>query len=271
MPAEHDVAWIQAVRNARDHREFVGPRAEYDVNAALQFSLLTLLGLREHHTILDVGCGALRAGRLFLMYLLPERYFGIEPEQWLVERAIEQEIGPELIRRRAPAFRNVSDFSCRAFGRTFDFALAQGVFTHAPQWQIERCMREVAGCLSPTSLFVATFMEGAENHQGDEWLYPSITRYTARRITEIAERAGLRTWRIAWPHPRGATWMLFRPAGSGAADLPVGPDSPLTVDGGTVRVETGRQAARSRPVARWIGDIRSRARRALGAGRRRRA
>jgi len=269
MPAEHDVAWIQAVRNARDHREFVGPRAEHDVNAALQFSLLTLLGLREHHTLLDVGCGALRAGRMFLVYLLPERYFGIEPEQWLVERAIEQEIGPELIRRKTPAFRNVSDFSCRAFGRTFDFALAQGVFTHAPERQIERCMREVAGCLSPTSLFVATFMEGAENHQGDEWLYPSITCYTARRMTEVAERIGRRSW-IAWPPPRGGAWMLFRLASSGAADLPIGPDSPLTVDGDTVRVETRLPAARSRPAARRIGKVPSRAWRALGASLRRR-
>ena len=67
----------------------LGWRAEnYDLSSALQFSLLTSLGLRENHTLLDIGCGSLRGGRLALMYLLPEHYYGIEPEQWLIEEGI---------------------------------------------------------------------------------------------------------------------------------------------------------------------------------------
>src|SRR5690242_11872125 len=65
------------------YRSFVGPPERYDLLAALQFNLLTSLGLREYHSLLDIGCGSLRAGRLFMTYLLPGNYCGVEPEQWL--------------------------------------------------------------------------------------------------------------------------------------------------------------------------------------------
>src|SRR6476620_11634010 len=85
---------------ARHYRAFIGATQTYDIFAYMQFSLMTLLGLRQEHTLLDIGCGSLRAGKLFLVYLLPGRYFGIEPEQWLVEEGIEKEIGSELAGRK---------------------------------------------------------------------------------------------------------------------------------------------------------------------------
>ena len=67
---------------------YVGPPALYDFMGATQFRLLTTLGLRDTHNLLDFGCGSLRAGRLLIPYLLPGRYFGVEPNAWLVEEAI---------------------------------------------------------------------------------------------------------------------------------------------------------------------------------------
>src|SRR5262245_36492349 len=86
------------------YRAFVGDTQTYDIFSYMQFSLMTLLGLRENHTLLDIGCGSLRAGKLFLMYLLPDRYFGIEPEQWLVQEGIDRELGREIMERKRPRF-----------------------------------------------------------------------------------------------------------------------------------------------------------------------
>ena len=74
----------------RHYRAWVGPPADYDRIAALQVSLLLCVGLRETHFFLDVGCGSLRGGRMLIPYLRPGRYFGIEPERWLVEEGIER-------------------------------------------------------------------------------------------------------------------------------------------------------------------------------------
>jgi hypothetical protein len=46
------------------YRAYVGPPEDYDLIAAMTFNLLTTLGLRQHHSLLDVGCGSLRIGPL---------------------------------------------------------------------------------------------------------------------------------------------------------------------------------------------------------------
>ena len=79
------------------YRYAVGMRHGYDRMAAVQLSLLWALGLREQHTLCDVGCGSLRGGRLLIPYLAPGNYYGIEPNQRLVADAIEHEVGAELL------------------------------------------------------------------------------------------------------------------------------------------------------------------------------
>ena len=54
----------------RHYRAYVGSPKAYDVTAATQFALMVGLGLREDHTLLDIGCGSLCGGRLFIPYLL---------------------------------------------------------------------------------------------------------------------------------------------------------------------------------------------------------
>ena len=46
---------------------------------ATQFALLSALGLPEDDRLLDIGCGSLRGGRLFITYLAEGGYTGIEP------------------------------------------------------------------------------------------------------------------------------------------------------------------------------------------------
>lgn len=207
--AENNDGWVQKIRTTQDHREFVGPSEEYDVSAAVQFNLLTFLGLRENHNLLDIGCGALRGGRLFIIYLLPEHYFGIEPEEWLIERAIISEIGKDLISLKKPSFNHDSDFRCELFNRKFDYLLAQGVFTHAPEWQIRNCMLAARQCMKSDSLFVASYNEDVRNYTGDDWRYPGITTFTSSRMKEMASDADLNCLPIDWPHPHGHKWIVL--------------------------------------------------------------
>lgn len=48
------------------YRAYVGPPQNYDLISAMSFGLLTALGLRQHHSLLDIGCGSLRNGRLLI-------------------------------------------------------------------------------------------------------------------------------------------------------------------------------------------------------------
>ena len=175
----------------------------------MQFSLMTLLGLRQEHTLLDIGCGSLRAGKLFLMYLLPERYFGIEPEQWLVEEGLEREVGRELVDRKRPRFLYDRNFSCTAFGVHFDYIIAQSIFSHASLAQIRRCLSEVRASMKPGSLFAASFVEGDDDYAGEDWVYPGTIRYRAATIERLAREAGLACRRLDWFHIGGQAWFVF--------------------------------------------------------------
>ena len=191
------------------YRAFVGPPQKYDIVGAMQFNLLTLLGLREEHSLLDIGCGSLRAGRLLIPYLVHSRYFGIEPEKWLIEEGIEQELGQDIIRIKKPRFSNSDDFKLSVFGQSFDYILAQSIFSHASVSQIKKCLDEASQVMTPVSIFIATFIKGEENNKSTQWVYPGCVTYTLAFLKELAAQSNLALQELNWPHPNGQTWVLF--------------------------------------------------------------
>ncbi|MGZ8498092.1 MAG: class I SAM-dependent methyltransferase [Candidatus Binatia bacterium] len=195
---------------AHHYRAYVGPPEKYDLVGAMQFNLLTHLGLREFHYLLDIGCGSLRAGRLFIPYLLSGHYYGIEPQSWLVEEGLNKELGREILQLKRPVFSHDSDFNCLHFNQQFDFVVAQSIFSHAAPAQIHQCLGEVAQSLQPTGLLAATFVAGEVDYQGDGWVYPECVTYTLKQMKQFASAHNLVAETIDWPHPNGQTWLLIR-------------------------------------------------------------
>ena len=194
---------------SRHYRAWVGATETYDLFSHMQFSLMTLLGLRQEHALLDIGCGSLRGGKLFIVYLLPDRYFGIEPQEWLVKEGIAREIGQELADSRRPRFRFSTEFPCTAFEVKFDYILAQSIFSHASVSQIRKCFGEVRASMNPKAIFAASFLEGDDDYAGQAWVYPDCVRYRASTIERLAMEAGLVSRRLDWFHSGGQTWSIF--------------------------------------------------------------
>jgi SAM-dependent methyltransferase len=231
---------------AQHYRAFIGNSRVYDVLAAMQFNVLTLAGLREGHTLLDIGCGSLRAGRLFIPYLLPGNYYGVEPEEWLVQEGIDREVGADLVALKSPHFLHDNDFTLTRFERTFDYLLAQSVFSHATRAQITRCFSEAAQVMTPQSRFYATFFLGDHDYEGDEWVYPDLVPYTRKGMAAMATAQGLRCQLLDWPHPRKQTWMLLTPAS--APSPPADADPATAVTRGATRAKLRRN-----PLGRLAG------------------
>jgi SAM-dependent methyltransferase len=191
-----------------DYRAYVGPPTRYDLVAASQFALLTHLGLRDHHTLLDVGCGSLRGGRLFIPYLLPERYFGLEPNAWLIDEGLDRELGRSILEVKRPTFRHEDDFRLEGFGVSFDYVLAQSILSHTSPSQTAACLGSVAKVLAPGGVLVATWMPGTDDYAGTEWVYPECVTYREPTMGAVAEAAGLTFTPLAWPHPNGQRWFV---------------------------------------------------------------
>src|SRR6201987_2459849 len=141
------------------YRAYVGPPEDYDLIAAMTFNLLTPLCLRQHHCLLNVGCGSLRIGRLLIPYLNRGKYFGVEPNEWLVEEGIRRELGETLVQIKRPTFF-FSD-SPETIGQSkvaFDFALAQSVFSHCGLDLIKNWLTAISRSFAERGALAATFL-----------------------------------------------------------------------------------------------------------------
>ncbi len=182
---------------ASHYRAYVGPPERYDLVAAIQFNLMTSLGLREGHSLLDIGCGSLRGGRLFIPYLLPGRYFGLEPERWLIDEGVRNELGRDILRVKRPTFSHDRDFTLTAFGRKFDFLLAQSIFSHASPAQIARHHQGRGGGLSvflsfSRSVFRSTARISAAFVLLPPTLASTLRMYSASTSAKVRVKSGLR-------------------------------------------------------------------------------
>ncbi len=203
----------------RHYRAFVGPPEEYDLIAAMSFGLITCLGLRQQHFLLDVGCGSLRIGRLLIPYLDAGHYTGIEPHRWLVKEGIKREMGRAQVRLKKPRFYFAAGPEVLPQEPKFDFALAQSIFSHCTLELIERWLRGLFSRLRVDGALAATFKEGAqdfyhekgigkEDFQGQGWIYPKCPAYRVQTIEALALKTGYRFQVLDWAHPR-QTWALF--------------------------------------------------------------
>lgn len=197
----------------RHYRAFVGPPKQFDFMGATQFRLLTTLGLRENHRVLDFGCGSLRAGRLLIPYLAPSNYFGLDPNRWLIEDGITSELGRDIIATKKPTFRYDDDFDASHFGTTFDFIVAQSIFSHAGRDIIARTLDSFRSTLALDGIILATFIQPHQlgdqpEFTGAGWIYPGCVTYQLGTVEKLIVQAGLTGRSIPWFHPR-QTWFAI--------------------------------------------------------------
>ena len=191
------------------YRAYVGPPEDYDLIAAMTFNLLTTLGLRQHHTLVDIGCGSLRAGRLFIPYLNAGNYVGIEPNRWLIDEGLRRELGSDIVRIKQPRFYYADGPAVlQGSGLTADFAVAQSIFSHCGLDLIESWLGGIAPFLASTGALAATFLMADEDFSGTGWVYPECVGFTQPTLEQTAANAGLTLQILDWRHPR-QTWALL--------------------------------------------------------------
>ncbi|HXV35447.1 MAG TPA: class I SAM-dependent methyltransferase [Gaiellaceae bacterium] len=149
------------------HRRAIG--LPWEAMGKLQFDFLVDQGLKPEHHLLDVGCGPLRAGVHFMAYLEPGHYFGVEKRADLLEAGRDVEMPRSGVVGRNPTLVVMEDFDFRRLDQTFDFAIAQSVFTHLPINNVIRCLVRMSEVLVPGGRFFASIWE---NEQGKRNLEP---------------------------------------------------------------------------------------------------
>jgi SAM-dependent methyltransferase len=203
------------------HRGTVrGTDAFWDYLGKLQLDYLVEQGLRPEHYVLDVGCGPLRAGVHFIGYLEAGHYAGIDKRGDTLERARDIELPRYGLVDKRPNLLVNGGFEFSRLGMTFDYAIAQSVFTHLPVNNIVRCLVEMAKVLNPGGRFYATIYE---NPNGKQFLgeiqqservvsYPDRDKYhyDLDTLRCAAQGTGLTmSYSGDWKHPDNQKMVVF--------------------------------------------------------------
>jgi SAM-dependent methyltransferase len=209
--AEKD--YLDAYSEHTDMRVVDDPHAAvgglWDRLGALQFEFLREAGLAPNHSLLDIGCGTLRAGYRLIRYLDTNCYTGIDisPKAIAYARALVHE---EALEIKCPQLILCTDkiLNFCEFGRhTFDFILAHSVFTHLMPQHIEECFRHIGAVMAERTQFFFTFKPAKE-----------ITReglkdfgYPERFFHELAKRYSLviSDPQHEYNHPRQQRMLLL--------------------------------------------------------------
>lgn len=196
----------------QNYRAKVGPPDMFDIIGAQQFCMAVSQGLREHHRLLDVGCGGLRGGRFFITYLDVGNYVGIEPDVDLLQYGKEAEVGLDTIKRKSPYFFTFDTFMLsRAPKQSYhDFVLAQSILTHAGEDLIPTIFGEAYLALAPGGRFIGTFFEGSQENKAG-WLGNQVAVYDRLKLKNIADIVGFIDFStLISNHPMGQTWFAAR-------------------------------------------------------------
>lgn len=155
--------YLEAYSQHTDLRVKANPQlavgGKWEKIGQLQFEFLINKGLHPHHQMLDLGCGTLRGGRHFIKYLNKSNYYGmdISPEaiayaKKLVRQEKLLEKNPNLLisKNKDLKFREFSN-------KTFDYILAQSVFTHLKPENIKECFENIGNIMQENSVFYFTY------------------------------------------------------------------------------------------------------------------
>lgn len=208
----------QANIDAKAHRNFVG--GLWDEIGLLQLNFMKEQGLAPCHDLLDMGCGALRGGIHFIRYLDSGHYYGMDINPSLIEAGKEEIREAGLADKQAHLLVNAK-FEAGLFGKCFDYAIAQSVFTHLPINHIVRCLTEMRKVLKPGGTFFATFFEAPAAAHLERIVHPPIGvvtnydsdpyHYAFEEMEWMARTADMRVNLIGdWNHPRNQTMLAFR-------------------------------------------------------------
>jgi SAM-dependent methyltransferase len=205
------------------HRRRVG--GMWDEMGVLQRDFLVGQGLQPQMRFLDVGCGALRAGRFLVPYLDAGNYYGVDIGVDIIRTGYEVELDDTLRERLPTSNLRATDRFDVDFGVPFDMAIAQSVFTHVSLNHIRLCLHRVAKAMAPGGRFYATFFEkgrdfpidgvtgvGAGEGSGARTRYTerNMYWYYRRDLKWAAERTPFEFRYIGgWDHPRGQKMVEY--------------------------------------------------------------
>jgi SAM-dependent methyltransferase len=221
LGARDHIGYYRAVMRSdasRSHEAAVGSQTHESwlKIGQMQFDYLTGHGLKPGMRMLEIGCGDLRAGRLFIDYLDPGDYYGIDISPDILLAALDT-VTSYGLQAKLPHLTLVSNLKLEFLPEAaFDVVHAHSVFSHSPIEVIDECLAHVGRVMAPGGFFDFTFdrTDGAEHNVLREDFY-----YRTETLVALAAKHGLAARFMAdWeelPHEQSKLRVTRAPSGAG--------------------------------------------------------
>jgi len=186
---------VPSLREQHRLGTLVGPARYWKQIQKYQFNFLTGMGLKPHHTFLDIGCGPLSAGLALIPYLQQGNYVGIDVREKSIAEAHVQ------VAKAGLAGKNPLLVVSRTFGRDelsngckFDYIWASQIFYHLDDKKLEDCFEQVSVRMKVDSKFYADIL-GYPNKVWDspdlKWFEFNFYLHSLEALKDLAENYGL--------------------------------------------------------------------------------
>jgi SAM-dependent methyltransferase len=216
-----DKPWMGDMISHGRHRNIVG--AMWGRGGRVQLDFLKRVGLKPQHTVLDIGCGCLRAGVQLIRYLEPNHYYGIDSEKVLLNVGYRKELAKAGLQnrlRRDNLYCSSLFHHARLPEDSVDFGILISVITHLPFNFMRICLENTEKYFKVGGKLYVSFFEIEEGtrfaepiERGDAvttWGYKDPYHYYKRDMLMVAEGSGWRARYIGpWNHPRRQSMMEY--------------------------------------------------------------
>jgi len=149
-----------------------GPSKDFESVGKSCLVILLKNGLYPDSKVLDVGCGMLRGGYWIINFLNPNCFYGIEPNQKMLELGKTKILDREILENKKPQFDFNEDFNFDCFSQKFDFVITRSVWTHSSKKYIAKMLDSFIKVKTEDGVFLSSYYKGnaVTDYKGDEWV-----------------------------------------------------------------------------------------------------
>lgn len=195
-------ALIERAKRLQEENIFLGgPLRFFEIAGRKQLMALLNEGLSPDSKVLDIGCGCLRGGYWLIHFLDSEGYFGIEPNQSMLDAGIRILLEPELTDFKKPRFDDNTDFDFSIFGEKFDFVVARSIWTHASKMQIKIMLDGFVSHSNVGAVLMTSYLRSSilkRDYRGEGWIgrshasdKPGLVRHSFNWVHKECQSRGL--------------------------------------------------------------------------------
>lgn len=163
-------------------------------SARRTFERLLTHGIRPDDTVVDYGCGTLRLGALFIEYLEPDRYIGLDIDRRILTAGREQ-LADDVVAAKRPTLEVITKESlARVAARKPRWVCSKGVLQHVPPEELD----DYFASLSPLIHAGATGLLFSQIEPESRRVSVKTWAHDFDRLHAAAEGQGMQLGRLKW-------------------------------------------------------------------------